>query len=107
MAYPYNQKEVWHSIAKPLSCLSLSLFLRFAFQFIAEDDAHNHTDEADDEASKHGGPKAIDGEPDADGLPDFAGEQKHDRVDDDAEKAEGENDQRTGEEFQQWPHQCI
>lgn len=83
----------------------VELFL--AFQLVVEDDAHDDADDAHDEAAEQGRPEPVYGEADAERLPDGAGEQEHGGVDDEGEQAEGEDDERAGEEFEQWAHQGV
>ena len=82
-------------------------FLRLSLQFIAEDDTHHDADNADDQTAEHGGPETVYAEANAKALRDPAGEQKHDRINDDGEQAQREDDERAGEELQQWPHQRV
>ena len=103
-----GNKKRFGIYAKPLfSFIFLVTFLRLSLQFIAEDDTHHDADDADDQTAEHGGPETVYAETDAKALRDSASEQKHDRIDDDGEQAQREDDERAGEELQQWPHQRV
>ena len=66
----------WHPLL-PLNLLS--------FQLVAEDQAHDHADNTDDQTAKNRMPETIHTESEAERLSDPAGEQKHSRVDHDGE----------------------
>jgi len=78
-----------------------------ALQFITQDQAHDHADDADDNAAEKCRPETVHAEAEVKCLPNGTGEHEQDGVDDNGKQPKREENKWTGEEFQQWPHQRV
>ena len=84
-----------------MSCLDsftfTSYLLSSALEFVPEYQAHYHTNNRHDQATQESWPEAVDGEADAKGLTNLAGEPEQEGVDQQREQTQGQEDERTGQ----------
>jgi len=72
-----------------------------ALEFVFQNQAYDHADDGHDQAAEESGPETVDREADAKGLANLAGQPEQEGVDQQREQAQGQEDERAGQQLEQ------
>ena len=70
-------------------------------EFVFQDQTQYHAHNRHNQAAQEGGPETVDGEANAKGLANLAGQPEQEGVDQQREQAQGQEDERAGQQLEQ------